>query len=768
EEATDWLPDAAPSVRSGLHLLARRPWPLVGRAGEQQVLWTSLLSVVRERRCGAVALTGPAGVGRTTLARALAERATELGTADALLATFHDPPTRRDGLVAALERHLRTWDTPEAAPLVTADVVLPDTVGWLLRPTTAPADSTDADRRSWTRATLEALAAARPLVVVLDEAWRSPATLDLVRTMLGDPSPLLFVLTGGRGQRVAPEVTELTIRALADADLVEAGRAMGLTRGTAESLARSAMGLPGAAAQRLAAWGAADLMTMGPDGAYLTDRDSDTSTAWDEALSRVAPDPAARLALTCAAVQGQDIDVPVWRAAATALGLPDVIGLQDLLEEAGLVLSVHDLPTFVSEGFRQRVVALADEEGSGGTARAAVADAARVLAYRDWEDERFASTVLRSELIRAVDGLRPGDMVTLGDALRRERRPEEAREVLRRVVDSGAGGDELQLARASSNLGILEFTCRRPAEATPHLDRAAALYAARGQGARQAYALSNGAMCMAMMGEFDAAITRYDESERLAIAAGSEDRARVARIRRDALRMTRARFVDDEGREEAFARLDAEVRSPHLTPNLLAAARWALIEWCVVTGDETAADRRLEEFASDPTFQGFPDVELMLLARRGDLDLMERLTAHAAERSDDDAWQALVVADALLDAGQWERARPWARRVLTDARPSGALVRLLGALESCLRCEPELEHRRPLFEEAVAITRRQGFHTAEANLLIREGLLSADEGLLERAAEMAAAAERAMEGRAIAPLADLHQGRATLRALVGP
>jgi serine/threonine protein kinase/tetratricopeptide (TPR) repeat protein len=91
----------------GLGLYGLRSSGLTGREAERDLLWASLRAVTADHAPSLIALDGPAGVGKSSLARWLCERAHELGAATPLTAS-HD--ARSDGVVAALRRELGCAD----------------------------------------------------------------------------------------------------------------------------------------------------------------------------------------------------------------------------------------------------------------------------------------------------------------------------------------------------------------------------------------------------------------------------------------------------------------------------------------------------------------------------------------------------------------------------------------------------------------------------------------------------------------------------------
>lgn len=91
----------------GLGLYGLRAIPWAGREQERDQLWQILLQVCRKQVPHAIFLQGPAGCGKSRLARWLCERAHEVGTATYLKTQFHTEAEMEDGFEASLLRYLR-------------------------------------------------------------------------------------------------------------------------------------------------------------------------------------------------------------------------------------------------------------------------------------------------------------------------------------------------------------------------------------------------------------------------------------------------------------------------------------------------------------------------------------------------------------------------------------------------------------------------------------------------------------------------------------
>lgn len=96
---------------TGLGIFGIRELPVVGRQGEQDQLWAALRRVELGQP-QVVLLQGPAGCGKSRLARWLAQRAHELGVVERFVVAHTHPPGAGDGLGPALARHLRVGGLP--------------------------------------------------------------------------------------------------------------------------------------------------------------------------------------------------------------------------------------------------------------------------------------------------------------------------------------------------------------------------------------------------------------------------------------------------------------------------------------------------------------------------------------------------------------------------------------------------------------------------------------------------------------------------------
>ncbi|MCA9488512.1 MAG: protein kinase [Myxococcales bacterium] len=170
-EATErWEPEPLPLA--GLGLFSLRRVDLVGRMPQRTRLWATLGEVVGGAT-RAVTLRGAPGIGRTTLARWLCERAHETGAGTPLLVLpgADDPWT---ALRAAVGRALRRWGVPAGCAAETEEGLRALVDGAPLRDEVRWAVLAD-----W----LAAVSERRPRVVFVDDADRAPDLLAGLRAM---------------------------------------------------------------------------------------------------------------------------------------------------------------------------------------------------------------------------------------------------------------------------------------------------------------------------------------------------------------------------------------------------------------------------------------------------------------------------------------------------------------------------------------------------------------------------------------------------------
>jgi tetratricopeptide (TPR) repeat protein len=221
--ATD-LPPLAPTWNAargrddeapiGLGLFGLRPVPLVDRRTERDALWSALVRVARTGQAHALVLRGAPGVGKTRLARWLAERSHELGAAIPLWARHRAVAGDDQGLPAMLRSFLRCHGMARDA--VRARVgLLYERLGvdhrdeWhALTEVLSPATDDDTaevrfgslmERYVTMRRLLQRVCTERPVVVCLDDAQFGVDALRFADYLLGYPNrtplPVLVVAT---------------------------------------------------------------------------------------------------------------------------------------------------------------------------------------------------------------------------------------------------------------------------------------------------------------------------------------------------------------------------------------------------------------------------------------------------------------------------------------------------------------------------------------------------------------------------------------------
>lgn len=207
-------------------LFGLRDLGVLGRVEERRRLWAAVGTTGLEGRPRAVILDGPAGTGKSRLARDAIERALELGLANALTTTWSTNQNPDEGLRGLVENALETRGRvgPEFRTKLSfwrqrfprgSDAMARE-IGVLLRPEVDAAP--DAGLAARVAAdVVRAASAARPVLVWLDDAqWSRGEARDLLHALadLGDSLPVCLLVTI-RENEMSAEAREDLERALA-------------------------------------------------------------------------------------------------------------------------------------------------------------------------------------------------------------------------------------------------------------------------------------------------------------------------------------------------------------------------------------------------------------------------------------------------------------------------------------------------------------------------------------------------------------------------
>jgi serine/threonine protein kinase/tetratricopeptide (TPR) repeat protein len=394
----------------GLSLFGLCEPPLVGRSAEQSWMWRVLCDADAAGGPQVIVLRGPAGYGKSRLARWFAERAHELGAGLVLHAAHAERPGVRDGVgglvarwarIAGLDREatvkrLRSRCTDiglrsEDDALALAELVVPADER-AARSTGLVRFQNPAEARAALIRWLRALTDERPVVAWMEDAQWGRRALELGHALLDRaeadaeerPGRVVLLLTVRDEALIERPVERERLDALVSrpgVHTVEVGplavphrepmveALLPLTPGAARRLARASAGNPLLAIQRLTDWAHRGLLESTPAGYELTAaaldelaRPQDVDRVWAGRAARLLdglPYHAAR-ALELAALLGLEPDPEEWTRACAAAGLAPAHDAVELMFDQSLARATGERPdawAFAHPGLRAAIEA---------------------------------------------------------------------------------------------------------------------------------------------------------------------------------------------------------------------------------------------------------------------------------------------------------------------------------------------------------------------------------------------------------------------------
>lgn len=484
---------------TGRTIFGLRTVGLRGRDGERDRLWAALREAA-EGELRVVALTGPAGQGKSRLARWLGERAAELGVAQPLRATHAQPPEPGCGVARMLARHLRCEGLDAAARLTRLD-------GWLADPAQAPAlaalfDPTGrvevdgravaihaGDERLRTMAAaLGRLSETRPLVWSIEDAEYADEARALLAHLrsTAPQTPMLVALTArdpdhpGLAALIAdPTVEHIEVgplRPAAQRRLI--GSLLPLEPALVDALVERTGGSPIFAEQLIGHWLAIDALEQGPQGFRLAagahaEAPADLEAVWAARLDEVLHDHAARAALEVAAALGVQVDGREWAAACAAAGLAVPTTVVERMLDARLLSATASGWRFAHALLRE---ALTRTARAAGRARAHAQACAAALSDPARRAEHLLAAGRLDAALDALteagaEALRRTDIAVARRALRRQ--VEILRGARRARGDRGWSRARLLAAQVANTEGRSRVAWRRARRAVVGADDAA-------------------------------------------------------------------------------------------------------------------------------------------------------------------------------------------------------------------------------------------------------------------------------------------------------
>jgi class 3 adenylate cyclase/tetratricopeptide (TPR) repeat protein len=192
------LEDVGPHVRPTATAAPARPF--VGRIAQLQLLHETFNAVVQSRRPMLVTLVGPAGIGKSRLAKALLDDAAERATAVTGRCLSYGEGTTYYPLAEIVRRLTERPDEAAIAELAGGGGEGARIASRVARAVGFSRGSVAVEETHWAvRRLLEIQAEKRPLIVVIDDLhWAEPTLLDLIEHLVTSAAgvPLLWLLLG--------------------------------------------------------------------------------------------------------------------------------------------------------------------------------------------------------------------------------------------------------------------------------------------------------------------------------------------------------------------------------------------------------------------------------------------------------------------------------------------------------------------------------------------------------------------------------------------